>query len=96
MAPAFSPGLLAAGLTMIISMNATVCGDTTMVSKRRFKIIGSDGGEECLRAKKTAVARGKGNLRLMLEVMVLGGSRGAGRSDTCGLSVPWLQWCGSY
>jgi hypothetical protein len=24
-APPFSPGLLAAGLTMIISMNATVC-----------------------------------------------------------------------
>jgi len=29
---------------MIISMNATVCGDMTMVSKRRFMIAGSDQG----------------------------------------------------
>jgi hypothetical protein len=42
MAPPFSPGL-AAGLTMIISMNATVCDDMTMVSNRQFKIIGREG-----------------------------------------------------
>ena len=44
MAPPFSPGLLAAGLPMIVSMNATVCGDMTMVSNRRFMIAGSDWG----------------------------------------------------
>jgi hypothetical protein len=44
MAPPLSPGL-AAGLTMIISMNATVCGDKTMVSDWRFMIIASDGEE---------------------------------------------------
>jgi hypothetical protein len=42
MVPPFSPGLLAAGLTMIISMNATVCGDITMVINGRFMIAGSD------------------------------------------------------
>jgi hypothetical protein len=43
MAPPFSPGL-AAGLTMIISMNATVCGDMTMVSDWQFMIFCSDRG----------------------------------------------------
>jgi hypothetical protein len=30
---------VAAGLTMIISMNAMVCGDMTMVNDEQFKII---------------------------------------------------------
>ena len=30
---------------MIISMNATVCGDITMVSDQRFMIIWSDPGD---------------------------------------------------
>jgi hypothetical protein len=76
---------------MIISMNATVCGDMTMVSNGRFKIFGSDEGEECARAKKVAVNRVKRNFRLVLEVMVLAGSRGAGEAVSgAGACHVWL------
>jgi hypothetical protein len=37
---------------MIIEMNATVCGDMTMVSKRRFMIAGSDWGRRVQRGGK--------------------------------------------
>jgi hypothetical protein len=39
-------GHAAAGLTMIISMNATVCGDMNHGEKRQFKIAGQRLGEE--------------------------------------------------
>jgi len=47
----------AAGLTMIISMNATVCGDITMVSDWWFMIICSDQGRKVREARKSRLIR---------------------------------------
>ena len=57
-------GHAAAGLTMIISMNATVCGDMNHGEKRQFKIAGSDWGRRAQRGDKGAVNRGNLNFKL--------------------------------
>src|SRR5438045_3342687 len=61
---------------MIISINATVCGDMTMVSNEWFMIVGSDVGKGDKEARKAAVTRGNGILNWVCEVMVRAGSCG--------------------
>jgi hypothetical protein len=66
MAPPFSPGL-AAGLTMIISMNATVCGDMTMVSDWRFMIFYSDQGGLGKKRRNVVVTSRNNDFKLRTE-----------------------------
>ena len=55
--------MLAAGLTMIISMNATVCGDMNHGEKRQFKIAGSDWGRRALEGDERDSEQGDGNFK---------------------------------
>lgn len=46
----------AAGLTMIISMNAMVCGDMTRVKDEQFMIICKDGTRRRVQGERMAVS----------------------------------------
>ena len=57
-------GDAAAGLPMIITVNATVCVIGTRVSDQRFMIICSERGRRVPEGEKTGVSRRKGNVKV--------------------------------
>jgi hypothetical protein len=52
---------------MIISMNATVCGDTNHGEKRQFKIAGSDRGRRVQRGEEWASEQGIQEFQVLYE-----------------------------